>query len=189
MKDSKFWIWFIPLFLIVSIGIYFALSKSVQKNSIELKSDAIKIKEEYLKYNDDYYNVNLSNSNVYKYIDINNLKEVLNNKDGLIFIGDSKNNISRKNLVVLNDVVSSTSVPEVYYINITDEIINIIKEKKNSNIYSGTLVAVQGGNILNVYYPNFILDNRELNENDREKLFNEYKEIVNKFIEECDENC
>ena len=118
MKDSKFWIWFIPLFLIVSVGLYFMLTKSMKNNNVNLNNDALSIKEEYQKNNDNYFNVELSNYNVYKYISNDDIKKLLDNKDGLVFIGDATNNISRKCIVVLNEVVSSTSVPEVNYINI-----------------------------------------------------------------------
>ena len=193
MKNSKFWIWFIPLLLIASIGIYVALSKNTNNSTNNNTSDAIKIKEEYSKNNNNYYVVNLNDTNVYKYISVSDLKELLNKKDGLVFIGDTTNNIARKNIYVLNDVVSSTSVPEVYYIDIkelNDEIRNILKDKKEiNNINAGTLIAVQGGNILNVYYPDYVGNNKELSTEEKEKLNKTYREIVKKFIEECDENC
>ncbi len=193
MKDSKFWIWFIPLFLIVSVGLYFMLTKSMKNNNVNLNNDALSIKEEYQKNNDNYFNVELSNYNVYKYISNDDIKKLLDNKDGLVFIGDATNNISRKCIVVLNEVVSSTSVPEVNYINIkniNDELSDYFEEKiGNSKIDAGTLISVDDGNILKVYYPDFVLDNKELTNEEKNNLFNSYKEIVNNFIEECDENC
>ena len=194
MKDSKFWIWFIPLFAIACIGIYLLLSKSTQTgNNTDNVSDAIKIKEEYLKGNNNYYNVNLSDNNVYKYINVNDLKELINSKEGLVFIGNSKDNITRKNIVVLDEVVSSTSIPEVYYIDLKDineEVKKIILEKANvDNINSGTLIAVESGKILNFYYPSFIENNKDLSSEERKKIFNDYKGIVDHFIEECNEDC
>ena len=193
MKESKFWIWFIPLLLIVSAGIYFMLAKNTNNNYTEEKTDAVKIKEEYLVDNENNFAVNLSDTNVYKYISSFDLKALVEKKDGLVFIGDTKNNIVRKNLVVLNDVVSSTSVPQVYYINYNDinsDLKKYLEEKPDTNgIKAGTLIAVESGKILNAYYPNYIEDTKELSENEKEVLFNTYKEIVNKFIEECDENC
>ena len=193
MKDSKFWILFIPLFLIVSVGLYFMLTKSMKNNNVNLNNDALSIKEEYQKNNDNYFNVELSNYNVYKYISNDDIKKLLDNKDGLVFIGDATNNISRKCIVVLNEVVSSTSVPEVNYINIkniNDELSDYFEEKiGNSKIDAGTLISVDDGNILKVYYPDFVLDNKELTNEEKNNLFNSYKEIVNNFIEECDENC
>lgn len=193
MKESKFWIWFIPLLLIASIGIYVMLSRNANNNENNNTSDAIKIKEEYSKNNNNYYEVNLNDNNVYKYIGTSDLKELLNKNDGLVFVGDTTNNITRKNIYVLNDVVLSTSVPEVNYIDIkdvSDEIINVLKDKKEiNNIKAGTLIAVQGGNILNIYYPDYVENNKELSTEENDKLNKTYREIVKKFIEECDENC
>ena len=194
MKKSKFWIWFIPLFLIGSFGIYCMLKKYVNNNDNNNESNnSINIKELYSKNNNDYYAVNLSDTHVYKYTNNEELKELLNKNDGLIFIGDANNNKARKDLVVLNDVVSSTSVPQVFYINksdINDELNKILKEKTNeSDIVAGTLISVEKGNILKVFYPNYVLDNKELPVGERELLFDDYKGIVNKFIETCNEDC
>ena len=193
MKESKFWVWFIPLFLTACIGIYFMINKTINRNEVKTNTDAIKIKEEYLADNNNYFTVNLSDNNVYKYINKKDLMETLEKKDGLIFIGNPKNNITRKNIVVLNDVVSSTSVPEIYYIDIKDiddDLNDYLSDEKDINtIKSGTLISVEDGEILKVYYPTFVIDNKELTTNERDNLFNSYKEIVNKFIEECDENC
>ena len=85
MKQSKFWIWFIPLFVIASIGIYFMLirNNNVKPNNNENNNnqkDAISIKNGYTQNNDIYYVVDISDNNVYKYIDENNLKELLDKK-------------------------------------------------------------------------------------------------------------
>ena len=193
MKDSKFWIWFIPLFLIVCVGIYVMLVRNSQNTDQHETNDAIEIKEEYAKYNDEYFNVNLSDGNVYKNINEDGIKDILENKDGLIFIGDAKNNISRKNIVILNNVVLSTSIPEVNYFDknkINDEFNNYLISKLNvDNILSGTLIATQGGKILNVYYPSYVIDNTELSDNEKQTLTDEYHKIIEKFIEACDENC
>ena len=193
MKNSKFWIWFIPLILIISIGIYFGLVKTNQNNnSNNNKSDATRIKEEYSNKND-YYKVSLNDSNVYKYISVEDLKELLDKKDGLVFIGNPNDNISRKAISALNDVVLSTSIPEVYYIdinNVNDQLKSTILDKaKISNINSGTLISIESGNILKVYYPSEVLNNNELSESEKQSLYDIYKKIVNNFIEECDENC
>lgn len=192
MKNSKFWIWFIPLFLIVLVGIYFMLKKN-EVNTPVNNNDENNIKEEYKKGNNEFFAVNLSNAHVYKTVNNDELKEIFEKKDGLVFIGDTNDNIARKNLVVLNDVVSSTSVPQVYYIHkkdVNNELINYINDKTNLfDIKVGTLISIESGKVLKVFYPAYILDNKELSDIEKETLFNEYKTIVNKFIEECDENC
>lgn len=193
MKNSKFWIWFIPLFVILCIGIYINLSRNNPNNNNNNITDSVKIKEEYIKDNDKYYNVELSDTNVYKYIDTNTLNDIFNNKDGLLFIGDKTSNMARKDITVLNDVVSSTSILQVYYVDVNDlndDLKNIINEKTdNVEISGGTLIAVQGGKVLNIFNPKYTINSTELSDSEKLLLYNDYKDIVNNFVEECDENC
>ena len=192
MKNSKFWIWFIPLFVILCIGIYINLSRNSQNNNNNI-TDSVKIKEEYIKDNDKYYNVELSDTNVYKYIDTNTLNDIFNNKDGLLFIGDKTSNMARKDITVLNDVVSSTSILQVYYVDVNDlndDLKNIINEKTdNVEISGGTLIAVQGGKVLNIFNPKYTINSTELSDSEKLLLYNDYKDIINNFVEECNENC
>ena len=193
MKDSKFWIWFIPLFLIFCVGIYIMLVRNTQNVSQQSMTDAIEIKNQYLNDNNEYFNIELSDNNVYKYATEDIIKELLNNKDALIFIGDVKSNISRKNILVLNDVVSSTSIPQVYYYDknkIIDEFNSYLIQKLDVDVISsGTLIAIQNGKVLNVYYPSYVSDNKVLSDNEKQTLMDEYQKIIDDFIEACDENC
>ena len=193
MKNSKFWIWFIPLLIIVCVGIYTMLVKNNKPINENTKTDAVKIKEEYAKYNDEYFEVSLSDNNVYKLINDDEIKNIFDGKDGLIYFGEYKNNISRKNIIVLNDVISSTSIPEVYYYdlnNINDEFKNyLIKKLEINEIIPGTLLSIQGGNVLDSFYPNYVLDNKELTTEEKEMLLDEYKLISDIFVEACNEDC
>ena len=156
-------------------------------------SDSIKIKNEYSNYNNEYYNVILSDHNVYKLISENELKDILNKKDGLIFFGNSKNNISRKAILELNEVISSTSIPQVYYLDInsiSSDLKNELFNKLNiNNILGGTLISIQGGEVLNVFYPKNINDDKELTDQEKQFLQDNYKSISEAFVEACDENC
>ena len=160
MKDSKFWIWFIPLFLITCVGLFILLSKNKEENKPQdNRSDSIKIKEEYQKYNNEssYVSVELSDNNAYKYSDNNKTKELLDSSDVIIFLGDPKNNASRKAIVSLNDAVVQTSIPQIYYYDLTkidDEFTNYLKGKFNvDKLFAGSTFAVQKGNVLSYYYP------------------------------------
>ena len=193
MKDSKFWIWFIPLFIIIGIGAYFMLTKANNNYSNNQEPDSIRIKNEYSNNNDKYYNVNLSDTNVYKYINDKDIKDFIDNKDGLILIGNSNDNISRKSIVVLNDYISSTSIPEVYYIDIndlSDNTKNYISEKLDlADIKPGTIIAIKQDETNRFTYPLYLKDSNELSDKEKENLINDYKKVTYYFNDSCDENC
>lgn len=196
MKDSKFWIWFIPLFLIVSVGLYFMLNRNFQNANYTnntngtdyINKDAKLIKEEFAKLNDKgYYEVNLSENNAFKYYDLENIKSWLD-ENRIIFIGSSTDDSSRKAIKLIDEAVSTTSIKEVYYIDaskLTDEQKSVIVNKLDTyelvpNTYKlklGTLITIKDKELLNelVYNKDISLE--------------KYQEVIKDFIEECDENC
>ena len=118
MKNSKFWIWFIPLFLVVCIGLYNMVVIANKNKVVEVK-DAEVIKELYSKQNDSLIKVELSDNNNYVLSD----KEVLEklfNENGILYLGDASSLSSRKNVVLLDEVVSSTSIDKIYFVNISN---------------------------------------------------------------------
>ena len=196
MKDSKFWIWFIPLFLITCVGLFILLSKNKEENKPQdNRSDSIKIKEEYQKYNNEssYVSVELSDNNAYKYSDNNKTKELLDSSDVIIFLGDPKNNASRKAIVSLNDAVVQTSIPQIYYYDLTkidDEFTNYLKGKFNvDKLFAGSTFAVQKGNVLSYYYPEDLDNDKSLTDSEKSDLLSVYQNLISDFIDACDDNC
>lgn len=196
MKDSKFWIWFIPLFLITCVGLFILLSKNKEENKPQdNRSDSIKIKEEYQKYNNEssYVSVELSDNNAYKYSDNNKTKELLDSSDVIIFLGDPKNNASRKAIVSLNDAVVQTSIPQIYYYDLTkidDEFTNYLKGKFNvDKLFAGSTFAVQKGNVLSYYYPEDLDNDKSLTDSEKSDLLSVYQHLISDFIDACDDNC
>ena len=196
MKDSKFWIWFIPLFLITCVGLFILLSKNKEENKPQdNRSDSIKIKEEYQKYNNEssYVSVELSDNNAYKYSDNNKTKELLDSSDVIIFLGDPKNNSSRKAIVSLNDAVVQTSIPQIYYYDLTkidDEFTNYLKGKFNvDKLFAGSTFAVQKGNVLSYYYPEDLDNDKSLTDSEKSDLLSVYQNLISDFIDACDDNC
>ena len=196
MKDSKFWIWFIPLFIILSVGIYIMLNKNFQNTNYinntndtdYINKDAKLIKEEFEKLNDKgYYEVRLSENNAFKYYDLENIKSWLD-ENRIIFIGSSTDDNSRKAIKLIDEAVSSSSVKEVYYIDaskLTDDQKSVIVNKLDTyelvpNTYKlklGTLITAKDKKLFNdlVYNKDITLE--------------KYQEIIKDFIEKCDENC
>ncbi len=185
MKNSKFWIWFIPLLLILCALIYLMIlniNKKEDNKPTNNESDAIKIKNEYESKNDniDSIKVKLSENNSYVYLNDTELNNLFNNNDGIVFIGDSNDNNARSFIMVLEEAISSTSIPKVYYIDIHDNNISKIKGKVGTNdLYPGTVITFEDGNVLESYFE--VLDH--------DKLLKSYNNIIKSFIEACDENC
>jgi len=186
MKDSKFWVWFIPLFIIVAIGLYLSISLTDNSLTAEVKTDSAKIKEEYENLNgsEALIDVSLSENNVYQYATNDNIKDLLDNKRGILFIGLNNDNVSRNNIMILNDVIMSTNINDVYYydINNIDDDINayLINKLNISNIKNGLVIVYKDGDILN------IIDSKDLNNDELSKI---YHDAVAELIEQCDESC
>ena len=192
-SKSQFWIYFIPILLIACCGIFMLLQKS-NENIKEEKKDSIRIKEEYEELNNNYSNVSLGEENVFVYADLNTIKDLFNGKDGIIYIGTPSSYSARKTISILNEVVNTTSIEKIYYIDTKnmDSDLNILLLNKLNiiKINPATIVTVQGGSILNNYSLYHKLENKnEISEEEKENVINEYKNILRTFVEACDENC
>lgn len=192
-KGSKFWIYFIPLILIVCFGIFTILEKNKQEVKEE-KSDSVKIKEEYEELNNSYGEVKIGEQNAFVYASLKDVKTIFDEGDGIIFLGTPSSFAARKTIVLLNDVINTTSIEKVYYIDTKtmDSDLNILLLNKLEivKVNPGTIITVQGGKILNNYSLYHKYENRnELSEDEKEATLSEYKNIVGAFVEACDENC
>ena len=138
MKESKFWIWFIPLFAIICVGIYILVSNANKLNmnhteNVVENQDAKTIKESYEKLNDESIKVQLSENNSYVLVDKDSIEKVFNT-NGIIYFGEVSSYASRKNVSLLNEAVASTSVNKIYYINIAnvdDDFMSYLLNKLN----------------------------------------------------------
>ncbi|MBR1417065.1 MAG: hypothetical protein IJ572_04535 [Bacilli bacterium] len=197
MKESKFWIWFIPLFIIMCIGIYILLLRgSDTKKVVEepKNNDAIKIKEEYENYNsvEGMIKVSLSEHNAYVYQSEENIKHLIENSDGLIYFGEVSSFEARKTIAVLDEAVSSTSITNIFYLDVSklsEDFKNYLLEKFSvKDIMPGTLVSIQKGNVLEINYPQ-VFGNTELTDKEHEQLLKSYQKILKSFVDACDESC
>lgn len=204
MKNSKFWIWFIPLFIIVCIGIFILLNTNKKNNNnSETKTDAQRFKEEFEQYNnnEDLITISLNDNNSYVYATEDGIKELFKNGSGVLFLGNSKNNVSRNIIEVLNDTIMSTSVPKIFYYDIDSiktndnnsfykELVNYLNEYLQDEIKPGVVVCINDGKIVDFYYPNWLEGKSEkLNQEEKEKLQKRYLEGISKIVEECDSSC
>jgi len=192
MKNSKFWKWFIPLILLASFGIYNLLNFANNLNTKEETAKVVSnIKDDYETLNDHYLKVEINKNNVYYKASIDEIKKVLDS-EGTIIFANPKDNVSRKIITILNNVVEQTSIDKVYYFDsdyLNDEFKTYLKDKLQVDILPGTLITVSKGEILKIYYPNAINNDKELKSNEESKLKKEYQEIIENVIEKCDESC
>ena len=198
MKESKFWIWFIPLFLILCIGIYLLLvkantiSNNNQENTAKINTDAISIKEEYEKLNEESIKVSLSQNNSYVFINKDSIEELFN-KDGILYFGEYSSYASRKNVSLLNDVVATTNINKIYFINIArvdDDYNTYLKEKLNvDKINPGDTYLIKDNQVINSIKVDKYDNDKELTKEQTDKLILEYQEKIYDLIEKCDESC
>ncbi len=191
MKNSKFWIWFIPLFLVVCIGLYNMVVIVNKNKEVEVK-DAEVIKEMYSKQNDSLIKVELSDNNNYVLSD----KEVLEklfNENGILYLGDASSLSSRKNVELLDEVVSSTSIDKIYFVNISnidEQLTNYLKDKLEvDSLDAGNTYLIKQGIVINEITANDLNNDKELSDKEKETLQLEYQEKILDLIEKCDENC
>ena len=186
MKESKFWIWFIPLLLIVCVSVYMLVSKSTGSNNNNNSNNSNETKEKAV--SDDFSN--LKNS-VYLYADKNKIDEIFNGEDAIIYLGSKSDELTKKSIVVLNNAVLSTSIENVYYIeldNITDEFKNYLLEKfEIETLLPSTIITVQKSEVLDIFTDDEY--EADLIEGDSEDLFEVYQDIINVFIEACEDDC
>jgi hypothetical protein len=191
MKNSKFWIWFIPLFLVVCIGLYNMVAIASKKKEVEVKDSAV-IKELYSKQNDSLIKVELSDNNNYVLSDKEDLEKLFND-NGILYLGDASSLSSRKNFVLLDEVVSSTSIDKVYFVNISnidEQLTNYLKEKLEvDSLDAGNVYLIKQGIVINEITANDLNNDKELNDKEKETLQLKYQEKILDLIEKCDENC
>ncbi len=191
MKNSKFWIWFIPLFLVVCIGLYNMVAIASKKKEVEVK-DAEVIKELYSKQNDSLIKVELSDNNNYVLSDKEALEKLFND-NGILYLGDASSLSSRKNVVLLDEVVSSTSIDKIYFVNISnidEQLTNYLKEKLEvDSLDAGNTYLIKQGIVINEITANDLNNDKELSDKEKETLQLEYQEKILDLIEKCDENC
>ena len=192
MKDSKFWVWFIPLFLVICVGLYNLTVIANKKNEVvEVKSSAA-VKEMYSKLNNESIKVELSDNNNYV---LSNKEEVekLFNGNGILYLGEASSYASRKNVVLLDEVVASTSVDKIYFVNISnidEEFTNYLKEKIDEDkLSAGNVYLIKQGVVINDIVASNLDNDKELTDKEKETLQLEYQEKVLDLIEKCDENC
>ena len=168
------------LFLIVLLTGCFN-TKKVEK--VEY-TDALKFKEEYESLNDKYLEVEIKEKNPIKYSSMAEIEDIINNKSGIIFLGNSKDNKSRVILPSLIEATNQTGIKPLYYLSIEDK--EEIKGLLNKDLDIPLIIFVKDGEILK------ILDNQEetLSSNKQDELLKTYRNNIHEILDDlCDQSC
>lgn len=126
MKNQKILIIGLPILLVIAaILSYIKL--------INNDNSAVKFKKEYESLNSKYFEVNIEDKNPVKYTSYNDILDVINNKVGVVFLGNPTDNNSRYAINTLLYAIKENSIDAtVYYL----EINNIDNNEKHIELYN-----------------------------------------------------
>lgn len=151
----------------------------------------------------------VSKENPFKYIDIDEVLDILENKTGIIFFGNSDCEWCISSAEVLTDALNEEDVKEVYYYNpvaIKDKeneeykkVLDVLKEyleedeDGNPQLNIPDVYFVKNGKIIGHVNDTISVDSTEdeiLTDENKEDLKNKYIELINEYNrEECTDNC
>lgn len=167
------------------ILIIFCLILCVGCNNTK-KTDAIKFKEEYEKYNDTKVELEIDEDNIITYGSVDKINKIISSGTGVIFIGDPKDNLSRRALNILLQAADNTDLDIIYYIDSLDEIKGLEDVEK---LKVPIVINVLEGDITS-YYVGTIDDKEDLTEDEELELYNIYSNGIHEVLQDaCDERC
>ncbi len=149
-------------------------------------SDSVKFKREYEKYNNEYLKLDIDEDNIIKYSDVQEINKIISSGTGVIFIGNAKDDISRRVIDILFKVSDSTGLDKIYYIDSLDNIkgMDDISDKKIPIV-----LFVLDGKIVK-YYVGTINDKVDLTSDEEMELYNKYLDGIHEVLQDnCDERC
>ncbi len=137
--------------------------------------------------------MSLSANNAYVISTKELIEKLFNNSNGVLYFGEVSSYASRKNVSLLNDVLQTTSLNKIYYINlasIDDEYSNYLKEKLEiKTINAGDTYLIKEGKVINSIKASSYDNDKELTDKEKETIMKEYQEKILDLIEKCDEHC
>ena len=127
----------------------------------------------------------MDEDNVFRYDSNEEIGEVIESGTGVIFIGDSKDNLSRVVVNMLLRVVSNTDLNIIHYSSDISSVSNYIDEEVTVPI---VLFVVDGE--VDSYHIGTIDNKEELTEDEEVSLYNIYLDGVHRVLNDvCDERC
>ena len=142
----------------------------------------------YEKYNDsdEYINLNLESADLIKYSSVKEINDIIDNGSGVIYFGSPKDNVSRRVIDILLDVVNNTDLNKIYYFDSLNSI-NGLDDIENKKL--PLVLFVLEGKIVS-YRVGTIGDKVDLSEDEIIEIYNFYTDGVHMVLQDaCDESC
>ncbi len=148
-------------------------------------NDNLKFKKEYEKLNDSLYNITISEDNYIKYIDINEVLNIIKKGTGVIYIGNEHDNECRQMVNILFDAADSTDLKTINYYKAT-ELTELNEYVDNPQV--PLVLFVYEGEIKS--YKQGIGNNENLTPDEKDELFNIYLDGIHEVLNDiCEEEC
>ena len=104
--------------ILITIVIASTILEIIYSNN---KSDSVKFKKEYEKYNSELLKIKIDRNNKIKYSNYDEIKNIIKNNTGIIYLGTPKSNWCRNIINPLFDAVNNNNIDTVYYLDISEE--------------------------------------------------------------------
>ncbi len=161
------------------------------------KYSYVKEIKDNVKFSNEYPSINKNNN--FKYIDIDDAINIIENKTGLIYFGFPECIWCQKYIIYLNEIINEEKIKNVYYLNIKNDrnennksyqkLTSIIKDylidQETNQLYVPAAIIIKDGNI--IYSNNdtsSIKDNVTADEYWTNDRINDFKNRLKNAIEE-----
>lgn len=152
-----------------------------------------KFKKEYEQFNNKYLTVTIKEKNPMVYSNIEEIKNIMNNKSGLIYLGNPESNSCRESIEILIEAAKQTGLKKIYYLNTKD--LNFDEEKydifkKYISDFNGIkLIFVKDKQNIGVIESSDT-DYKPMTENEKDELLKIYRNSIHEMLGDlCDQSC
>lgn len=150
------------------------------------KSNKNLFKDEYEKYNGKYVDVELENTDIIEYSNVDNVNELLKSGTGVVLVSNPKDDVSRVAVSVLLEAAGNTDLDKIIYIDSLDGIDGV---DNIDNIDIPLVLFILDGKVMS-YHVGTIDKKVDLDEDEHLELYNTYLEGIHQVLQDaCDESC
>ena len=163
---------------LITLLLVFTLTGCNKQEEKKVNTDALKFKEEYESVDN---SVTISEKNPIVYSSLDEIKDILNNKTGLIYLGYPECNNCMKIVPILIEASKQAGLKEIYYLNTKEIKEEIISEYDKEE---PLIIFVKEGKIIYTYKDSYD-DEKEENQ-----LLKKYRKSIHEILGDiCDQSC